>query len=97
MVTHSSTSRPVQCLCMAERTGCPVFTDLWSYVVVVHYNNICSLAIVYGSVISTQLAMVLECGLLSRQSLFAGYLYRSTHENAMHDEFPDRNHTDFQA
>ena len=31
MVTHSSTSRPVQCLCMAERTGCPVFTDLWSY------------------------------------------------------------------
>jgi hypothetical protein len=33
MVTHSSTSRPVQCLCMAERTGCPVLTDLWSYVV----------------------------------------------------------------
>jgi hypothetical protein len=32
MVTHFSTSRPVQCLCMAERTGCPVFTDLWSYV-----------------------------------------------------------------
>jgi hypothetical protein len=35
MVTHSSTSRPVQCLCMAERTGCPVFTDLWSYVLIV--------------------------------------------------------------
>ena len=35
MVTHSSTSRPVQCLCMAERTGCPVLTDLWSYVFVV--------------------------------------------------------------
>ena len=32
MVTHSSTSRPVQCLCMAERTGCPGLTDLWSYV-----------------------------------------------------------------
>jgi ribosomal protein L33 len=32
MVTHSSTSRPVQCLCMAERTGCPVLTDLWLYV-----------------------------------------------------------------
>ena len=32
MVTHSSTSLPVQCLCTAERTGCPVFTDLWSYV-----------------------------------------------------------------
>jgi hypothetical protein len=36
MVTHSSTSRPVQCLCMAERTGCPVFTDLWSYVLLYH-------------------------------------------------------------
>ena len=35
MVTHSSTSRPVQCLCMAERTGCPVFTDLWSYVLAI--------------------------------------------------------------
>jgi hypothetical protein len=35
MVTHSSTSRPVQCLCMAERTGCPVLTDLWSYVLCV--------------------------------------------------------------
>jgi hypothetical protein len=34
MVTHSSTSRPVQCLCMAERTGCPVLTDLWSYVII---------------------------------------------------------------
>ena len=32
MVTHSNTSRPVQCLCMAERTGCPVLTDLWPYV-----------------------------------------------------------------
>jgi hypothetical protein len=37
MVTHSSTSRPVQCLCMAERTGCPVLTDLWSYVPEVFY------------------------------------------------------------
>jgi hypothetical protein len=36
MVTHSSTSRPVQCLCMAERTGCPVLTDLWSYVLVLN-------------------------------------------------------------
>jgi hypothetical protein len=34
MVTHSSTSRPVQCLCMAERTGCPVLTDLWSYILI---------------------------------------------------------------
>jgi hypothetical protein len=48
MVTHSSTSRPVQCLCMAERTGCPVFTDLWSYVLLsshVHFifykNYVC--------------------------------------------------------
>jgi hypothetical protein len=45
MVTHSSTSRPVQCLCMAERTGCPVFTDLWSYVLrsfyVMSYSPFC--------------------------------------------------------
>ena len=40
MVTHSSTSRPVQCLCMAERTGCPVFTDLWSYVLVAEFCRI---------------------------------------------------------
>jgi hypothetical protein len=41
MVTHSSTSRPVQCLCMAERTGCPVLTDLWSYVfILVVFNTI---------------------------------------------------------
>ena len=39
MVTHSSTSRPVQCLCMAERTGCPVFTDLWSYVLIYQVAN----------------------------------------------------------
>jgi hypothetical protein len=46
MVTHSSTSRPVQCLCMAERTGCPVLTDLWSYVLlplVISMNNILKL------------------------------------------------------
>jgi hypothetical protein len=48
MVTHSSTSRPVQCLCMAERTGCPVFTDLWSYVLKVtgHDNMILKLSLV---------------------------------------------------
>jgi hypothetical protein len=40
MVTHSSTSRPVQCLCMAERTGCPVLTDLWSYVLLTFLLNI---------------------------------------------------------
>ena len=40
MVTHSSTSRPVQCLCMAERTGCPVLTDLWSYVSVNQCSDI---------------------------------------------------------
>ena len=43
MVTHSSTSRPVQCLCMAERTGCPVFTDLWSYVSCSDYFKIIQL------------------------------------------------------
>ena len=40
MVTHSSTSRPVQCLCMAERTGCPVLTDLWSYVLLMFLLDI---------------------------------------------------------
>jgi hypothetical protein len=40
MVTHSSTSRPVQCLCMAERTGCPVLTDLWSYVLICNRRTI---------------------------------------------------------
>ena len=44
MVTHSSTSRPVQCLCMAERTGCPVFTDLWSYVLDLSLTNIIELS-----------------------------------------------------
>jgi hypothetical protein len=46
MVTHSSTSRPVQCLCMAERTGCPVFTDLWSYVLVLEVQVVMSLTVV---------------------------------------------------
>jgi hypothetical protein len=30
MVTHSSTSRPVQCLCMAERTEYTVVTRSWT-------------------------------------------------------------------
>ena len=45
MVTHSSTSRPVQCLCMAERTGCPVLTDLWSYVFIITRNTYIKLQI----------------------------------------------------
>ena len=32
VVTHRSTNQPVNCLCMAERTGCPVFSCLWPYV-----------------------------------------------------------------
>ena len=32
MVTHSTTDLPIWYLSMAERTGCPVFTSLWSYV-----------------------------------------------------------------
>ena len=56
MVTHSSTSRPVQCLCMAERTGCPVFTDLWSYVLVLFCANNISRA-VYETLISLQLLL----------------------------------------
>ncbi|KAF2141585.1 hypothetical protein K452DRAFT_227841, partial [Aplosporella prunicola CBS 121167] len=33
VVTHLTTDQPVHSLCMAERTGCPVFYDLWSYVI----------------------------------------------------------------
>jgi hypothetical protein len=51
MVTHSSTSRPVQCLCMAERTGCPVFTDLWSYVLNVNVGLKISLKKFMGSIV----------------------------------------------
>ncbi|OAL43946.1 hypothetical protein IQ07DRAFT_260583 [Pyrenochaeta sp. DS3sAY3a] len=32
MVTHLTTSVPVHCLSKAERTGSPVFSVLWSYV-----------------------------------------------------------------
>ena len=32
MVTHPTTDLPIWCSCMAERTGCPVLTSLWSYV-----------------------------------------------------------------
>jgi hypothetical protein len=34
VVTHPTTNSPIQGLCMAERTGCPVLLDLWSYVTV---------------------------------------------------------------
>ena len=54
MVTHSSTNRPVQCLCMAERTGCPVFTDLWSYVTVPTQLTLYTIA------------LWLACGILDR-------------------------------
>ena len=37
MVTHSTTNLPIWCLSMAERTGCPVLTSLWSYVLVQLY------------------------------------------------------------
>ena len=32
VVTHPTTNQPISSLCMAERTGCPVFLSLWSYV-----------------------------------------------------------------
>nr|POE77820.1 hypothetical protein CFP56_09463 [Quercus suber] len=34
VVTHRTTNSPVDCLCMAERTGCPVLSRLWSYVLI---------------------------------------------------------------
>ena len=32
VVTHPTTNLPIYCLCMAERTGCPVLNNLWPYV-----------------------------------------------------------------
>jgi hypothetical protein len=32
VVTHPTTNLPISSLCMAERTGCPVFSSLWPYV-----------------------------------------------------------------
>ena len=43
VVTDPTTNPPICGLCMAERTGCPVFHSLWPYVlgihVILHYNN----------------------------------------------------------
>ena len=33
VVTDPATTQPISSLCMAERTGCPVFLSLWSYVI----------------------------------------------------------------
>jgi hypothetical protein len=65
MVTHSSTSRPVQCLCMAERTGCPVLTDLWSYVLVDLDGSIMSLVVASGALLERKRGAV---GLGSRRT-----------------------------
>ena len=32
VVTHPTTNLPIWGLCMAERTGCPILLNLWSYV-----------------------------------------------------------------
>jgi hypothetical protein len=34
VITHPTTNLPISSLCKAERTGCPVFSSLWSYVLV---------------------------------------------------------------
>ena len=39
MVTHLTTNLPIWCLSMAERTGCPVLTSLWSYVLVAQFKQ----------------------------------------------------------
>ena len=39
MVTHPTTDLPIWCLSMAERTGCPVLTSLWSYVFHINLRN----------------------------------------------------------
>jgi hypothetical protein len=33
VVTHPTTNLPISSLCMAERTGCPVLLNLWSYMI----------------------------------------------------------------
>jgi hypothetical protein len=65
MVTHSSTSRPVQCLCMAERTGCPVLTDLWSYVPC-HHN-----LVIYPSIDSGPIQICLGADFEGRNLKFS--------------------------
>ena len=39
VVTHLTTNRPVRSLSMPERTGWPVFCDLWSYVLELDCDN----------------------------------------------------------
>jgi hypothetical protein len=51
MVTHSSTNRPAQCLCVAERTGCPVFTNLWSYVFTSIFQYILYIKILLATIV----------------------------------------------
>ena len=41
VVTHPTTNLPISSLCMAERTGCPVFLSLWSYVTANIITNVC--------------------------------------------------------
>jgi hypothetical protein len=47
VVTHPTTNLPICGLCMAERTGCPFFHSLWSYVVAmvliafIYHDRIC--------------------------------------------------------
>jgi hypothetical protein len=45
VVTHRSTNLPVHSLCMPERTGWPVFCDLWSYVEALQHRMLDYMAI----------------------------------------------------
>ncbi len=40
VVTHPTTNRSIYGLCMAERTGCPTFRSLWSYVLATLANKL---------------------------------------------------------
>jgi hypothetical protein len=39
VVTDPTTNPPIWSLCMAERTGCPVLSSLWSYVLAMCLNS----------------------------------------------------------
>ena len=41
VVTHPTTNLPIWSLCMAERTGCPILSSLWSYVTVMLLRSSC--------------------------------------------------------
>jgi len=50
VVTHPTTNLPISSLCMAERTGCPVLLNLWSYVLEGLLYDIMNRMVVLGEI-----------------------------------------------